>query len=87
MLQIGTEEEPFQHKAIITLYGHLRSIELPIYGTKTIAVREGTLDLHGQYVPVTWTYLNATADRTNVIVVVHPVTWKAGDDIVIASTG
>lgn len=29
-LQIGTESSPFQHKAVITMYGHLRSIELPI---------------------------------------------------------
>ncbi len=48
-LQIGTEQAPFQHKAIITLHGHLRSTELPVYGTKTLAVREGVLDLHGMF--------------------------------------
>lgn len=46
-LQIGQEGAPFQHKAIITLHGNLRSPELPVYGTKTLAVREGILDLHG----------------------------------------
>jgi len=45
--QVGTEQEPFQHKAIITLHGHLRSLEMPIYGAKTLAVRNGSLDLHG----------------------------------------
>jgi hypothetical protein len=30
LLQVGTEANPFQHQAAITLYGHLRSIELPI---------------------------------------------------------
>lgn len=29
-LQVGTETNPFQHKAVITMYGNLRSIELPI---------------------------------------------------------
>ena len=29
-LQVGTETFAFQHKAIITMYGSLRSIELPI---------------------------------------------------------
>lgn len=29
-LQVGTESSPFQHQAVITMYGHLRSIELPI---------------------------------------------------------
>jgi hypothetical protein len=45
--QVGTEAAPFQHKAIITLHGMFRSRELPIYGTKSLAVREGVLDLHG----------------------------------------
>jgi hypothetical protein len=30
LLQIGTETNPFQHNAVITMYGQLRSIELPI---------------------------------------------------------
>eukprot|EP00064_Thunnus_orientalis_P011926 superscaffoldBa00001772_g11958 len=47
-LQIGQEGAPFQHKAIITLHGNLRSPELPVYGTKTLAVREGVLDLHAK---------------------------------------
>lgn len=46
-LEIGKEGAPFQHKAIITLHGHLRSPELPVYGAKTLGVREGVLDLHG----------------------------------------
>ena len=29
------------------MYGLLRSPELPVYGAKTLAVRDGTLDLHG----------------------------------------
>lgn len=46
-LQVGQEGAPFQHKAIITLHGQLRSPELPVYGAKTLAVRQGVLDLHG----------------------------------------
>ena len=30
VLQVGTESNPFQHRANITLHGHSRSIELPI---------------------------------------------------------
>lgn len=29
-LQVGTSSNPFQHRGVITMYGHLRSIELPI---------------------------------------------------------
>ncbi|XP_045717230.1 fibrocystin-L [Phyllostomus hastatus] len=88
VLQIGTEGSPFQHRAVITLHGHLRSPELPVYGAKTLAVREGVLDLHGLPVPVVWTLLAHTAragERT--LTVQEAVTWKPGDQIVIASTG
>ncbi|XP_042639560.1 fibrocystin-L [Orycteropus afer afer] len=88
ILQIGTETSPFQHKAVITLHGHLRSPELPIYGAKTLAVREGVLDLHGLPVPVVWTRLAQTAKAgERILALQEAVTWKAGDDIVIASTG
>ena len=33
-LQVGTESAPFQHKAVITMHGQLRSIELPICKTE-----------------------------------------------------
>ena len=49
LFQIGTEEEPFQHKGIITMHGQVRAQELPIYGAKTLAVRHGTLELHGRH--------------------------------------
>ncbi|XP_044027924.1 LOW QUALITY PROTEIN: PKHD1 like 1, tandem duplicate 1 [Siniperca chuatsi] len=87
-LQIGQEGAPFQHKAIITLHGNLRSPELPVYGTKTLAVREGVLDLHGIPVPVPWTHLAQTATNGSItLTLMKAVTWKAGDEIVIASTG
>ncbi|CAL8298854.1 unnamed protein product [Lota lota] len=87
-LQVGREGAPFQHKAIITLHGHLRSTELPVYGTKTLGVREGILDLHGIPVPVTWTHLAQTASNgSSTITLKLGVTWRAGDEIVIASTG
>ncbi|XP_071793632.1 fibrocystin-L-like isoform X1 [Asterias amurensis] len=87
-LQVGTEEEPFQHEATIMMHGHVRSQELPLFGAKTLAVRNGTLDLHGKYVPVTWTRLAQTAEAgATQLVLQQAVTWKAGDQIVIASTG
>ncbi|XP_070541075.1 fibrocystin-L-like [Ptychodera flava] len=87
LLQVGTEEEPFQHKGIITMHGHVRSQELPMYGAKTLAVRHGTLDLHGIPVPVTWTHLATTAAAgANQITLMLSVTWQVGDEIVIATT-
>ncbi|XP_053468790.1 PKHD1 like 1, tandem duplicate 1 [Ictalurus furcatus] len=87
-LQIGTEDNPFQHKAIITLHGHLRSPELPVYGAKTLGVREGVLDLHGIPIPITWTRLAQTANNGSItLTLMDAVTWKEGDEVVIASTG
>ena len=45
------------------MHGHLRSPELPIYGAKTLGVRNGTLDLHGKPVAQTWTLLAETASQ------------------------
>jgi hypothetical protein len=70
------------------MFGTLRSIELPIFGAKVIALRNGTLDLHGTPVGVTWTYLSATANaNSNQIQLKDPVGWQIGDQIVIATTG
>ncbi|KAM9824037.1 PKHD1 like 1, tandem duplicate 1 [Neosynchiropus ocellatus] len=87
-LIVGTEEQPFQHQATITLHGAVRAPELPVYGAKTLAIREGTLDLHGKPVPQTWTRLAATAaEGATTITLEKKVTWKANDKIVIATTG
>ena len=51
--EMGTEEEPLcgtaenPINAEIELYGHQRSIRLPIYGAKVFATRNGTVDIHG----------------------------------------
>lgn len=60
-LQIGTEENPFRHKAIITLHGNVRDPEIPIYGAKVLGVRQGELDLHGVPRNMTWTRLAETS--------------------------
>ncbi|XP_060603397.1 fibrocystin-L-like isoform X3 [Ruditapes philippinarum] len=88
LLRVGTKDKPFEHKAIITLHGHHKSKELPVYGTKVLAVRNGTLDLHGKEVPLTWTRLaSSSASGSNTLELVDPVEWNVGDEIVIASTG
>lgn len=87
-LQVGTEDNPFPGNATITLHGHQRSTEIPVYGAKTIALREGTLDLHGLHVPITWTHLSSTADvNANELHLMQAVTWKPGDQIILAPTG
>ncbi|KAF6774973.1 hypothetical protein AHF37_05105 [Paragonimus kellicotti] len=43
---IGSEEMPFMKKATITLLGHARDPELPVYGAKVLALRSGEIDIH-----------------------------------------
>jgi len=89
--QIGTEEEPFcEESALIKMYGHQRSINLPIYGAKVFAIRFGTIDIHGCPITTTWTELETTVEvNATEITLTHPVKddWKVGNDIIIAATG
>lgn len=48
-LRIGSEDKPFQGKAEIKLYGSSHSTPFFPYGVKFLAVRNGTLSLHGEW--------------------------------------
>lgn len=86
-LQIGTEENPFMHKAIITLHGNIRDPEIPVYGAKVLALRRGSLEMHGRPRNITWTRLAKTAMKNDsVLELMEPVDWLKDDVIVIAST-
>jgi len=89
--QIGTEEAPFCNgDALIKMYGHQRSINLPIYGAKVLAIRFGTIDIHGCPKTTTWTELSQTAEiGDQSITLTHPVKddWFVGNQIIIAATG
>jgi hypothetical protein len=89
LLQIGTEQTPFTHNAVITMYGDAASIELPIFGSKVTAVRNGTIEMHGKPVGVTWTKLSATANPGDSQITVNDAVsaWPVGGLIVIATTG
>ncbi|MEM8862771.1 MAG: G8 domain-containing protein, partial [Chloroflexota bacterium] len=95
LLQIGTEAEPFQNQAVITLTGTNEdeniSGESPLNsGTKFLMIMEGgQLELHGSSRDkVSWTQLNAHADAGSTsITLAETVNWEAGDQIVIAPSG
>ena len=86
-LEVGTEEAPFTSKTQIVLYGHVLSTEIPVYGAKTLAVREGEIDLHGRVVDVTWTRLSQTANAGETTIYLQDIVdWEVGGKIVLAST-
>ena len=86
-LTVGTELEPFEQKATITLHGNVVAQELPTYGAKLIGCRGCTLDLHGIPRVRTWTRLSqpALVGETR-ICVQQAVDWPIGSEIIVTST-
>ncbi|XP_014387933.1 PREDICTED: fibrocystin [Myotis brandtii] len=85
-LRIGSEDKPFQGQAEITLYGSSRSTPFFPYGVKFLAVRNGTLSLHGSLPEVIVTHLRAAASaRDTVLALEDAVDWHSGDAVVIVS--
>lgn len=87
-LTVGHEDAPFQNHATITLHGRRATArEIPSYGAKNIAVRYGTLDLHGVPKTPTWTRLGATAAAgAATLQLAEAVNWQPGDAVAIASS-
>ncbi len=94
LLEIGTEADPFQHRATITLVGQesLENVWTGMHqaGTKVLAVvAGGALELHGAAAAKrSWTQLGATARAgATSIRLAEPVTWEPGDRIALAPSG
>ena len=86
---VGTERQPFLHKAIITLVGSPVSQEIPVYGAKVLACRFCTLDLHGRPLLAdrTHTKLARTARKGEMeLWLMEPVDWAPDSQIAITST-
>ena len=86
-LEVGTEDKPFQAKTQIVLYGDVLSTEVPVYGAKTLALRQGTIDIHGKPLIRTWTRLAEMAVAGSMqLSLQETVDWEVGGRIVVAST-
>src|ERR1700688_5077553 len=91
-LEIGTEAKPHTRKATITLTDNVKDEDMSgIGGTndrsdRGIMMMGGTLNLHGNRTN-SWTKLSKTAEAgSNSIEVLNAAGWRAGDEIVLAST-
>ena len=86
-LAIGTEEHPHTRKATITLTDHIKGEDvMGGMGDRGIMLSGGTLNLHGSTTN-TWSKLSATAKAgATSIQVLDASGWRAGDEIVLAST-
>ena len=87
IFRAGTPERPYTRKLTITMHGSRADTQLPTYGNKNIALREGILDLNGVPRTPTWTFLAQTAlSGATTITLLRTVDWKAGEEIVLASS-
>jgi cell migration-inducing and hyaluronan-binding protein len=86
-LEIGTAASPHTRKATITLTNNVPDEEpMKDMGDRGIMIMGGTLNLHGDRTH-TWTKLAQTAAAGSTsIQVLDAAGWRAGDEIVLAST-
>ncbi|MDQ2640493.1 MAG: G8 domain-containing protein, partial [Pseudomonadota bacterium] len=86
-LQIGTEAKPHTRKATITFTDNVKGEDVMAgMGDRGIMISGGTLNLHGNTTH-TWSKLAKTAAAgATSIEVLDAKGWKAGDQIVLAST-
>jgi len=85
-LEIGTEARPHTRKATITLTDTVPGEDINTMGDRGIMLMRGTLSLHGDR-QHTWTKLAKTAEAgSSRIEVLDARGWRAGDEIVLAST-
>ena len=86
-LAIGTEASPYTRKATITLTDNVKGEDvMGGMGDRGIMLGGGTLNLHGDR-KNTWTKLASTANAGSTsIKVLNAAEWRAGDEIVLAST-
>src|SRR6476646_4779906 len=90
-LEIGTEAKPHTHQATITLTDNVKDEDFGGMGGKDrsdrgIMLMGGTLNLHGPE-KNTWTKLAKTAQAGSPsIEVLNAADWRAGEEIVLAST-
>lgn len=86
-LEVGTADKPFEAKTQIVLYGDVLSTEIPVYGAKTLALRQGSIDIHGKPLTVTWIRLAEAATAGSTLLrLQEAVDWDIGGKIVVAST-
>jgi G8 domain len=87
-LEVGTPTVPFAKRATITLTGAASSNDVMGMGTKFLGTMgAGVIELFGEN-RASWTKLSATAAKGSNILKLETVpAWRAGDELVLASTG
>ncbi|XP_060112738.1 fibrocystin [Heteronotia binoei] len=87
-LRVGSPGDPFCGAARIHLHGSSHTPLFSPYGAKFLAVRNGTLSIHGCVPQVTVTHLKSGAlPNDTKLSLMEPVDWKPGDEVVVCGGG
>lgn len=86
-LQVGTTDEPYRYRGVITLTGSENAADATAVEAKALGVMmDGKLELHGAP-RLSWTRLAATAAKGSTqLVLERAPDWNTGDRLVVAST-
>ncbi|XP_074982450.1 fibrocystin isoform X2 [Caretta caretta] len=86
--QVGSPDKPLRDKAHIHLYGSFHSATFFPYGAKFLAVRNGTISMHGWVPEVVFTHLKSAACVNDTrLFLEEPVDWQPGDEVIVSGTG
>lgn len=86
-LYAGSSAEPYRGRAVITLTGPESEADLMGMGTKFLATMGGVIELYGDMVGSSWTWLARDAHPGDSQVWLQDATgWRPGERIVVAST-
>nr|XP_056712789.1 fibrocystin [Euleptes europaea] len=87
-LRVGSSGDPFCGVAHIYLHGSSYTPLFSPYGAKFLAVRNGTLSIHGCAPGVAVTHLKSGARPNGTkLHLTEPVDWKPGDEVVVCGGG
>lgn len=85
-LAIGSEAQPFRHRAAITLTDAKPGENVMNMGDRLLGVMGGTLELHGEQ-RLAWTTLSRTAKAGDTALTLRAAPdWRPGDLLALAST-
>ncbi len=85
LLQIGTESQPFEEKAVITLNGTNTSEDANTRGI--VIAQGGVIEIHGATPEVIWTKIDGSISPGDTqIKLLEAANWPVGSEIVLAPT-
>ncbi|KAM3130389.1 hypothetical protein pb186bvf_017488 [Paramecium bursaria] len=81
---IGSQEQPYQSQARITLRGEFNDTQLTGFGNKVLGCYQCNLQMFGKPKTPVWTLLNKTIEiGDNQLLLDQMVDWNIGDQIII----